>query len=163
MINFLIFTLSQTIYKKCQGWFLGICIQNLTNQKDEYIMIWLYFYSINKTMSSEDLKKIKAEVQKILDNHLDENQRFSIEDLDEEGTFLLIDLLTEKDDKRREEIWTQITDKISELQMDIDLTNNSVLEIKDKLDFHDNEIKDLSSLKEWINLDINLEQQIQNM
>ena len=47
--------------------------------------------------------------------------------------------------------------------MDIDLTNNSVLEIKDKLDFHDNEIKDLSSLKEWINLDINLEQQIQNM
>ena len=99
-------------------------------------------------MSSEDLKKIKAEVQKILDNHLDENQRFSIEDLDEEGTFLLIDLLTEKDDKRREEIWTQITDKISELQMDIDLTNNSVLEIKDKLDFHDNEIKDLSSLKE---------------
>lgn len=114
-------------------------------------------------MSSEDLKKIKAEVQKILDNHLDENQRFSIEDLDEEGTFLLIDLLTEKDDKRREEIWTQITNKISELQMDIDLTNNSVLEIKDKLDFHDNEIKDLSSLKEWINLDINLEQQIQNM
>ena len=111
-------------------------------------MIRLYFYSINKTMSSEDLKKIKAEVQKILDNHLDENQRFSIEDLDEEGTFLLIDLLTEKDDKRREEIWTQITDKISELQMDIDLTNNSVLEIKDKLDFHDNEIKDLSSLKE---------------
>ena len=99
-------------------------------------------------MSSEDLKKIKAEVQKILDNHLDENQRFSIEDLDEEGTFLLIDLLTEKDDKRREDIWTQITDKISELQMDIDLTNNSVLEIKDKLDFHDNEIKDLSSLKE---------------
>jgi len=114
-------------------------------------------------MSSEDLKKIKAEVQKILDNHLDENQRFSIEDLDEEGTFLLIDLLTEKDDKRREEIWDQITNKISELQMDIDLTNNSVLEIKDKLDFHDNEIKDLSSLKEWINLDINLEQQIQNM
>lgn len=163
MINFLIFTLFQTIYKKCQGWFLGICIQNLTNLKDEYIMIWLYFYSINKTMSSEDLKKIKAEVQKILDNHLDENQRFSIEDLDEEGTFLLIDLLTEKDDKRREEIWDQITNKISELQMDIDLTNNSVLEIKDKLDFHDNEIKDLSSLKEWINLDINLEQQIQNM
>ena len=84
-------------------------------------------------MSVVKLNEIKNEVQKILDNHLEENQKISIQDLDEESTFLLIDLLLEKDDTKREETWDMLHKKILNEEQSIELDLNEILKIKDLL------------------------------
>lgn len=114
-------------------------------------------------MSKEELDAVKAEVQKILDNHLDENQRFSIQDLDEEWTFLLIDLLLEKDDKEREKIRNKIEKEILVNKMNLELTNEKVMEIKDKLSNQKNNNDDLNNLKDIVNVESDLDNQLSNI
>lgn len=114
-------------------------------------------------MNIEELDAVKAEVQKILDNHLDENQRFSIQDLDEESTFLLIDLLLEKDENKREKVWSQIEKEINTNKMKIESTYEKIIEIKDKLDSLKNKYNDLNNLKNIINADTELKNQLNNM
>ena len=114
-------------------------------------------------MSKEELDAVKAEVQKILDNHLDENQRFSIQDLDEEWTFLLIDLLLEKDDKEREKIRNKIEKEILVNKMNLESTNEKVMEIKDKLSNLKNNYDDLNNLKDIVNVESDLDNQLSNI
>lgn len=114
-------------------------------------------------MSKENLSEIKAEVQKILDNHLEENQRFSIQDLDEESVFLLIDLLLEKDDKKKLGIRTIIEKNFKEHQKNIKIDFEKVLEIKDKLESIKNELNNLNDLKNIINSDLELNEQLNNI
>lgn len=114
-------------------------------------------------MSDEKLNEIKNEVQKILDNHLEENQRFSIQDLDEESIFLLIDLLLEKDDLERKNIWIKIQKKISRHKMNIELDYESVMEIKDKIDFLKNDFYEIKDLKNAINTDLELDSELNDI
>jgi hypothetical protein len=73
-------------------------------------------------MQQEKLNEIKNEVQRILDTHLKPEQRFSIQDLDEESTFLLIDLMLEQDDLEREKIWAKIEENFSDHKLNLELT-----------------------------------------
>ena len=114
-------------------------------------------------MSTEKLNEIKDEVQKILDNHLEEGQRFSIQDLDEESVFLLIDLLLEKDDLEREKIRAQIEENLSVHQMNFELTYEWILEIKDKLDYLRNNFSDLNNLRNLIDSELELDEQLNNI
>lgn len=114
-------------------------------------------------MSTKDLDNVKAEVQKILDRHLPEDQRFSIQDLDEESTFLLIDLLLEKDEEKREQIRTKIQKKIKTNKMNIELDYENIMEIKDKLDYLKNDSNDLNNLKNTVNADSELDNQLNNI
>ncbi len=114
-------------------------------------------------MSKENLSEVKAEIQKILDNHLEENQRFSIQDLDEEATFLLIDLLLEKDDKKRKEIRTKIEKEISLHKMNLEIDYEKIMEIKDKLTCLKNDFNDLDNLKNIVNSDVELGKQLDDM
>lgn len=114
-------------------------------------------------MDKEKLDAVKAEVQRILDNHLEEDQRFSIQDFDEESTFLLIDLLLEKDDLEREHIRAEIQEKITINQMNIELTYEQIMEIKDKLWSLKNDYNDLNDLKNIINSDSELDNQLNNI
>lgn len=111
-------------------------------------------------MSPEKLNEVKNEVQKILDHHLEENQKFSIQDFDEESTFLLIDLLLEKDDLDREHIWAKIQEKITMNKMNIELTYEEIMEIKDKLDYLKGNFGDLNNLKNIVNSDLELDNQL---
>ncbi len=52
-------------------------------------------------MSPKQLDEVKNQVQKILDKYLPVEQGFSVQNLNEESVFLLIDLLLEKDDLER--------------------------------------------------------------
>ena len=52
-----------------------------------------------------DIDSIKSILQGILDKHLPEGQQISIQELDEQGIVWLIQLLLEKDDKKREQLW----------------------------------------------------------
>jgi hypothetical protein len=114
-------------------------------------------------MSPEQLSGVKSEVQKILDNHLEEDQRFSIQDLDEESTFLLIDLLLEKDDLEREHIRAQIHEKIAIAKMNLELDYEKIMEIKDKLNYLKNDYNDLDNLKNLVNADLELGKHLNDM
>lgn len=114
-------------------------------------------------MTQDQLSKVKAEVQKILDHHLNENQRFSILDFDEESTFLLISLLTEEDDLEREHIRAKIQEKLSLNQMNIDLNHEEIINIKDKLGYLKNNYSYLNDLKNIVNTDEELEDQLNNI
>lgn len=114
-------------------------------------------------MSKENLPKVKEEVQKILDNHLEENQRFSIQDLDEESTFLLIDILTENDDLERKNLRAQIEGKIKDNKINLHSTYEKISLIKCKLDFQKNEIKDLGDLKNIIHTENELDNKLEDI
>ena len=114
-------------------------------------------------MSPEQLNEVKSEVQNIIDRHLSEDQRFSIQDLDEEGTFLLIDLLLEKDDKKRKEIRTKIEKEISLHKMNLEIDYEKIMEIKDKLTCLKNDFNDLDNLKNIVNSDVELGKQLDDM
>ncbi len=114
-------------------------------------------------MQQTQLNDIKNEVQNILDAHLEPNQRFSIHDLDEEATFLLIDLLLEKDDLEREKIWAKIEEKLSMHQMNLELTYEWIMEIKDKLSYLKINFDDLNDLKNLIDSDSELDNQLDNI
>lgn len=114
-------------------------------------------------MDKKKIDAVKAEVQRILDNHLEEDQRFSIQDFDEESTFLLIDLLLEKDDLEREHIRAEIQEKITINQMNIELTYEQIMEIKDKLWSLKTDFNDLNDLKNIINTDLELDNQLNNI
>lgn len=114
-------------------------------------------------MEKYQLDQTKDEVQKILDNHLTEEQKFSIKDFSEEATFLLIDLLLEKDDSKREKIRNKIDKKIITHKKNIEIDIEKVLEIKDKLDEQKNRMSDLADLKNLINSDAALDEQLKNI
>ena len=58
-----------------------------------------------------DIDSIKSILQGILDKYLPEGQQISVQELDEQGIVWLIQLLLEKDDKKREQLWQEIEDK----------------------------------------------------
>ena len=104
-------------------------------------------------MSEKKLDETKNEVQKILDNHLEEDQRFSIKDLDEESTYFLIDLLLEKNDKDREKA---LKEHILEHRKNLKLLYAKIMEIKDKIDHQRNNVNNLRDLKNDIIADSQL-------
>lgn len=114
-------------------------------------------------MQTEELKEVKQEVQKILDNHLKEDQRFSIEDLDEDSVFLLIDLLLEKDDSKRKNIWKEIENKMKTTQMNFEIDYEKIMEIKENLSSLKTNFSDLGDLKNDINSDSELDKQLNNI
>ncbi len=111
-------------------------------------------------MQQEKLNEIKNEVQKILDRHLEPEQRFSVQDLDEESVFLLINLLLEKDDLERERIWAAIEERTLIKQIDLTINVESIKEIKDKLDYQKISNRDVNELQEIINTEKDLDEKL---
>ena len=111
-------------------------------------------------MQQEKLNEIKNEVQKILDRHLEPEQRFSVQDLDEESVFLLINLLLEKDDLERERIWAAIEERTLIKQIDLRINVESIKEIKDKLDYQKISNRDVNELQEIINTEKDLDEKL---
>jgi hypothetical protein len=109
---------------------------------------------------AESLESIKDEVQKILDRHLKPEERFSVQDCDENTIYLLIDLLLEKDDKKRKKIREKIEKEIINIHSNIDQTYNSILEIQDKIAFQKDEVKNINNLKNTINAENELDNEL---
>ncbi len=127
----------------------------------EYNEVVLFKYY--ESMLPEHLSEVKAEVQKILDNHLEDDKRFSIQDLDEESTFLLIGLLLEKDATEREKIWDRIHKKVLTCEKNIEIDIEKVLEIKDKLDTQKNSVSSLNDLKNLMSAENLLNESLKNI
>ena len=110
-----------------------------------------------------DIDSIKSILQGILDKHLPEGQQISVQELDEQGIVWLIQLLLEKDDKKREQLWQEIEDKYQVASNDFRNTYQKILEIYDQIKITEQLGTSLVELKSNIKNDqslLQLEQEI---
>lgn len=105
-----------------------------------------------------DIDSIKSILQGILDKHLPEGQQISVQELDEQGIVWLIQLLLEKDDKKREQLWQEIQDKYQVASDDFRNTYQKILEIYDQIKITEQLGTSLVELKSNIKNDQSLSQ-----
>ena len=105
-----------------------------------------------------DIDSIKSILQGILDKHLPEGQQISVQELDEQGIVWLIQLLLEKDDEKREQLWQEIEDKYQVASNDFRNTYQKILEIYDQIKITEQLGTSLVELKSNIKNDQSLSQ-----
>ena len=105
-----------------------------------------------------DIDSIKSILQGILDKHLPEGQQISVQELDEQGIVWLIQLLLEKDDEKREQLWQEIEDKYQFASNDFRNTYQKILEIYDQIKITEQLGTSLVELKSNIKNDQSLSQ-----
>lgn len=112
------------------------------------------FYIWKNTMEQTKLNEVRGFLQWLLDKYLEPDQRFSLEEVDENMLFLLIDLLLEKNSLEREKIWTGIEQLLIESYQWLVKDYKTIMEIKNgiilkKLKRQEEErLKELDSLEE---------------
>lgn len=112
------------------------------------------FYIWKNTMEQTKLNEVRGFLQWLLDKYLEPDQRFSLEEVDENMLFLLIDLLLEKNSLERGKIWTGIEQLLIESYQWLVKDYKTIMEIKNgiilkKLKRQEKErLKELDSLEE---------------
>jgi hypothetical protein len=82
----------------------------------------------------EDIQSAKAIIQQILDRHLPEEERFSIDGLSNDRLEFLVEFLLEEDEIERDKIWARLEEEIEEIKNNLKIDNLEVQKIKDLLD-----------------------------
>jgi hypothetical protein len=111
-------------------------------------------------MTPERLNEVKKQVQTILDHHLPEEKRFSVEDFDEATLLLLTQFLLAKDKSERDKIRVKIQKTVKKKKMELDLISNDMLESVDSIKSLSNTKKEISSLEGIILQDNDLDEQL---
>lgn len=82
----------------------------------------------------EDIQSTKAIIQQILDRHLPEEERFSIDGLSNDRLEFLVEFLLEEDEIERDKIWARLEEEIEEAKNNLKINTLEVQKIKDLLD-----------------------------
>lgn len=82
----------------------------------------------------EDIQSTKAIIQQILDRHLPEEERFSIDGLSNDRLEFLVEFLLEEDEIERDKIWARLEEEIEEAKNNLKISTLEVQKIKDLLD-----------------------------
>ena len=82
----------------------------------------------------EDIQSAKAIIQQILDRHLPEEERFSIDGLSNDRLEFLVEFLLEEDEIERDKIWSRLEEEIEETKNNFKISTLEVQKIKDLLD-----------------------------
>ena len=82
----------------------------------------------------EDIQSAKAIIQQILDRHLPEEERFSIDGLSNDRLEFLVEFLLEEDEIERDKIWARLEEEIEEAKNNLKIKTLEVQKIKDLLD-----------------------------
>jgi hypothetical protein len=82
----------------------------------------------------EDIQSAKAIIQQILDRHLPEEERFSIDGLSNDRLEFLVEFLLEEDEIERDKIWARLEEEIEEAKNNLKINTLEVQKIKDLLD-----------------------------
>jgi len=93
------------------------------------MMSILYFKKI-----MEEIQSTKAIIQQILDRHLPEEERFSIDGLSNDRLEFLVEFLLEEDEIERDKIWARLEEEIEEAKNNLKINTLEVQKIKDLLD-----------------------------
>lgn len=111
----------------------------------------------------EDIQSAKAIIQQILDRHLPEEERFSIDGLSNDRLEFLVDFLLEEDEIERDKIWARLEEEIEEIKNNLKIDNLEVQKIKDLLDYEKLEKSELQNLLNLIHSEKELEQEIKDL
>lgn len=111
----------------------------------------------------EDIQSGKAIIQQILDRHLPEEERFSIDGLSNDRLEFLVEFLLEEDEIERDKIWARLEEEIEEAKNNLKINTLEVQKIKDLLDHEKLEKWELQNLLNLIHSEKELEQEIKDL
>ena len=111
----------------------------------------------------EDIQSAKAIIQQILDRHLPEEERFSIDGLSNDRLEFLVEFLLEEDEIERDKIWARLEEEIEEAKNNLKISTLEVQKIKDLLDHEKLEKWELQNLLNLIHSEKELEQEIKDL
>lgn len=111
----------------------------------------------------EDIQSTKAIIQQILDRHLPEEERFSIDGLSNDRLEFLVEFLLEEDEIERDKIWARLEEEIEETKNNLKISTLEVQKIKDLLDHEKLEKWELQNLLNLIHSEKELEQEIKDL
>lgn len=111
----------------------------------------------------EDIQSAKAIIQQILDRHLPEEERFSIDGLSNDRLEFLVEFLLEEDEIERDKIWARLEEEIEEAKNNLKINTLEVQKIKDLLDHEKLEKWELQNLLNLIHSKKELEQEIKDL
>ena len=111
----------------------------------------------------EDIQSAKAIIQQILDKHLPEEKRFSIDGLSNDRLEFLVEFLLEEDEIERDKIWARLEEEIEEAKNNLKINTLEVQKIKDLLDHEKLEKWELQNLLNLIHSEKELEQEIKDL
>lgn len=84
-------------------------------------------------MDEKNLYEVKEYLQNLLDKYLSEEDRFSIIDFDEELILVLVDLLLERDETKKYDIYDKLQEKSIQLDKKIKLDHKQIIKISNKI------------------------------
>ena len=111
----------------------------------------------------EEIQSTKAIIQQILDRHLPEEERFSIDGLSNDRLEFLVEFLLEEDEIERDKIWARLEEEIEEAKNNLKINTLEVQKIKDLLDHEKLEKWELQDLLNLIHSEKELEQEIKDL
>lgn len=111
----------------------------------------------------EDIQSAKAIIQQILDKHLPEEERFSIDGLSNDRLEFLVEFLLEEDEIERDKIWARLEEEIEEIKNNLKINTLEVQKIKDLLDYEKLEKWELQNLLNLVHSEKELEQEIKDL
>ena len=111
----------------------------------------------------EDIQSAKAIIQQILDRHLPEEERFSIDGLSNDRLEFLVEFLLEEDEIERDKIWARLEEEIEEAKNNLKISTLEVQKIKDLLDHEKLEKWELQNLLNLVHSEKELEQEIKDL
>lgn len=111
----------------------------------------------------EDIQSAKAIIQQILDRHLPEEERFSIDGLSNDRLEFLVEFLLEEDEIERDKIWARLEEEIEEAKNNLKINTLEVQKIKDLLDHEKLEKWELQNLLNLINSENELNQGLKDL
>jgi len=110
-------------------------------------------------VSEKELKEYKEIIQKIIDKHLPEEKRISVEEYTEEDIRYISRILLEKDKSKREKIRDEFSKRKEEAEKDFLMYNEEIINQKNKYDTIFNTIDEINSLNLDINTELSIEKQ----
>ena len=111
----------------------------------------------------EEIQSAKAIIQQILDRHLSEEERFSIDRLSNDRLEFLVEFLLEEDEIERDKIWARLEEEIEEAKNNLKINTLEVQKIKDLLDHEKLEKWELQNLLNLVHSEKELEQEIKDL
>lgn len=111
----------------------------------------------------EEIQSTKAIIQQILDRHLPEEERFSIDGLSNDRLEFLVEFLLEEDEIERDKIWARLEEEIEKTKDNLKINTLEVQKIKDLLDHEKLEKWELQNLLNLIYSEKELEQEIKDL
>ena len=91
-------------------------------------------HKIWSILNDKYFQSTKAIIQQILDRHLPEEERFSIDGLSNDRLEFLVEFLLEEDEIERDKIWARLEEEIEEAKNNLKINTLEVQKIKDLLD-----------------------------